>query len=408
MQTWARTYTFIWISQFISILGFSFALPFAPYYIQELGVSDPVQLKIWVALFAAATPLALALFSPLWGAASDKFGHRLMMLRANFSAVFVLMLMGAVRSVEALIALRLLQGALTGTFTASQIMVAAYAPEERSGRALGSLSAAVFSGAMCGASLGGLFSSLFGYRTVFFIAAGLLLLSGLLIFFGTEEVRRTQKATMVPEDSPHSSTHQVPVPPLTWRHAFFTALPLLLLIAGISYVRQFDMAMMPLLVQEVHGTLEGVSLRTGTLFAVSGIAGLLSGVILGRLADRLHPSRIGCFSAMGASLAMIPQGLATAIWVLFPARFAMMFCAGGLEVASQIWLSKTTPQRYKGLIFGWASTARSIGWVLAPLTSGAIAAGYGVRPVYYVSAALFVLTIPLILLTIKRINRNKS
>ncbi len=397
MHTWKRTFIFIWISQFISILGFSFALPFAPYYIQELGVTDPVQLRIWVSLFATATPLALAIFSPLWGAASDKYGHRLMMLRANFCAVAVLAAMGAVRSVEALIALRLLQGALTGTFTASQIMVAAYAPEERSGRALGALSAAVFSGAMCGASLGGLVSSLFGYRTVFFIAAGLLLISALLILLGTREVRTTHDASPVQsEDAP---------PQTTSRKVFLGALPLLALITAISYVRQFDMAMMPLLVQEIHGQLEGVSIRTGALFAVSGIAGLLSSVYLGRLADRIHPSRIGYFSAFGAALSMLPQGLAAAIWVLFPARFAMMFCAGGLEATTQIWLSKTTPQKYKGIIFGWASTARSIGWVLAPLSSGAIAAVYGIRPVYFVGTALFLLTIPIILMTIRRANR---
>ncbi len=394
MQTWKRTFFFIWISQFISILGFSFALPFAPYYIQELGVTDPVELRIWVSLFAAATPLALAIFSPLWGAASDKYGHRLMMLRANFSAVAVLVLMGSVRSVEALIALRLLQGALTGTFTASQIMVAAHAPEARSGRALGSLSAAVFSGAMCGASLGGLFSSIFGFRTVFFIAAALLLISAVLILLGTKDIPI--------EKTPPPIQGEVPVPQSTSRAAFMGALPILILIAGVSYVRQFDMAMMPLLVQEIHGQLEGVSIRTGALFAVSGIAGLLSSVYLGRLADRIHPSKIGCFSAFGAALTMIPQGLATAIWVMFPARFAMMFCAGGLEATSQIWLSKMTPQKHKGMIFGWASTARSLGWVLAPLTSGAIAAGYGIRPVYYVSAALFLLTVPLILVTIRR------
>lgn len=393
MDSWQRTYIFIWIAQFMSIFGFAFALPFAPYYIQELGVSDPKEVKVWVSLFAAATPLSLAIFSPLWGAAADRFGYRLMMLRANFSAVGVLALMGLVRSVEALIILRLLQGALTGTLTAAQIMVAAYAPTERSGRALGALSAAVFSGAMTGAALGGLMSAYIGYRGVFFIAAALLFLSGLCILFGTRSVKENPRAEPADSVSPPASSS---------RRAFVSALPLLVLIVVVSYVRQFDMAMMPLLVQEIHGTLEGASIRTGALLAVSSIAGLLSGVVLGRLADRIHPSRIGIYSALCAAFAMIPQGLAAAVWILFPARFAMMFCTGGLEATSQIWLAKTTPQQHKGILFGWASTARAIGWVLAPLSSGAIAAAYGIRPVYFVSAFLFVVLIPLILYTARR------
>ncbi len=396
MSNWKRTFVLIWISQFFSILGFSIALPFSAYYIQELGVTDPVELRIWVALFAAAAPLALAIFSPIWGAASDKYGHRLMMLRANFSAMVVLGLMGAVRSVEALVVLRLMQGALTGTFTASQIMVAACAPEERSGRALGSLSAAVYSGAMCGAATGGLLSSWLGYRSVFFVGSILLCISAILILFSTEESHVPKEGQVPPTSSlPKSSS----------RAAFVGAFPILILIAGVSFVRQFDMAMMPLLVQEIHGTLEGVSVRTGLLFAISAIAGTLSSIYLGRLADRIHPSKIGCISSLGSALTMIPQGLATAIWIMFPARFAMMFCTGGLEVTSQIWLSKMTPQKHKGIIFGWASTARAIGWVVAPLMSGAIAAGFGIRPVYYVSAVLFVLTIPLILLTIRRTSK---
>lgn len=385
----------IWISQFLSILGFAFALPFAPYYIQELGITDPVELRIWVSLFAASTPLTLALFSPLWGAASDRFGHRLMLLRANFSAVAVLALMGLIRSVEALIVLRLLQGALTGTFTASQIMVAAYAPSNESGRALGSLSASVYTGAMFGASLGGICSNWIGFRMVFLVAAASVLCSALLILFGTDRtveppVEEAGTTTLARQNDPSS------------RQVFWKVFPLMGLIVWISLGRQFDMAMMPLLVQDIHGSLEGVAARTGLLFAVSGIAGLLAGVILGRLADRRHPARLSLYAAFGAAMTMIPQALATKVWMLFPARFAMMFAAGGLEAMTQIWLAKATPHRHKGIIFGWASTARAIGWVAAPLASGAIAAAFGIRAVYYVCAALFLFLLPMILYTIKK------
>ncbi len=393
MRNWKRTYNVIWMAQFLSILGFAFALPFAPYYIQELGVTDPAAVKIWVALFAAATPLTLALSSPLWGAASDRFGYRIMMLRANFCAVGVLGMMGLVRSVEALIVLRLLQGALTGTLTASQIMVAAYAPPEQSGRALGSLNAAVFSGAMCGAALGGLSSALLGYRVVFTIAAAAVLCSGLLILFGT------------PREEPHASRKEPASPDATAptsQRAFMKVLPLLGLMTGASFVRQFDMAMMPLLVQEIHGSLKGVSLYTGALLAVSSVAGLLAGILLGRLADRVAPATIAVYVALAAGIFMIPQGQATAIWMLYPARFGMMFCTGGLESVSQIWLAKATPRQFKGILFGWAGTARAVGWVGAPLVSGVIGASFGIRPVYYVGAILFVLLVPLIVYTRRR------
>jgi len=393
---WKRNLIFIWLSQFISIMGFTFAVPFAPYYIQDLGVDDPVQLKIWVALFAAATPLSLALVSPIWGAAADRYGRRLMLLRANLGAALVLALMGGVRSVEALVTLRLLQGALTGTFTAAQTMVAVQAPDERSGAALGSLSAAVFSGAMVGAFLGGWFASLYGYRVAYYVSACFLFVSFLLVLFGTREM---------PEPAEKPGEESAEPPPSGWSRFRF-ALPILVLLAMIAGVRHFDLPMMPLLVQEIHGK-EGVSFWAGLLFAISGIAGLLAGFILGRMADRVHPSRIGKLTAIGAGLMMIPQGLAQSLPVLFSARFAMMFCSGGLEPVIQIWLAKVTPKNSRGFIFGWASSARSIGWVVAPLISGVIAAGFNVRMIYFVGAVLFLLLIPIIAWAIRHMPREE-
>ena len=167
MVHWKQNLAVVWVSQFLSIMGFFFAIPFAPYYIQELGVQDPVKIKLWVSLFGAAAPFSLAIFSPMWGALADRYGRRLMLLRANFGAAVVLALMATVESVEALIVLRLLQGLLAGTVTAAQTMVTSTTPENRSGTALGALSAAVYSGTMAGTFLGGLFAEYVGYRLSF-------------------------------------------------------------------------------------------------------------------------------------------------------------------------------------------------------------------------------------------------
>lgn len=120
MINWKRNLAILWIGQFLSIMGFQFGLPFAPYYIQSLGITDPVALKMWVALFAAAAPLAFAVFSPIWGALADRFGRKSMLIRAYLGGALVLSLMGTVHHAESLITLRILQGALTGTVTATQ------------------------------------------------------------------------------------------------------------------------------------------------------------------------------------------------------------------------------------------------------------------------------------------------
>ena len=68
-----RNLVFIMASQFFGIMGFSFAVPFVPFYLQEMGVRDPNGLKIWIILFNFAAPLTLAIFAPIWGAIGDRY-----------------------------------------------------------------------------------------------------------------------------------------------------------------------------------------------------------------------------------------------------------------------------------------------------------------------------------------------
>jgi len=385
-SNWKTNFAVIWISQLLSIAGFFFALPFGPYYIQELGVHDPARVKFWVALFGAGPPLSLAIFSPVWGVLADRFGRRLMLLRANFGAAIVICAMGLVQSVESLIALRVLQGALAGTVVAAQAMVAAYAPAARSGLALGSLSAAVYSGSMAGNFLGGVFAEYFGYRPAFFASAALLLSAGLLIFWGAQKDHIRPQTGQPVQDQGRKTVFA------GLRHVW----PIFILLAAMGFARQFDTSFFPLLIQLMLGSLQGAALWTGALSAVAGVAGFLAGIVFGRLADLFRPPRIAQFSAPIAGVFMIFHGLAQSFLLVSIARFGMTFCAGGLEPLFHTWLAKETPPEKRGAVFGWSATARSAGWFMAPLIGGLTASSLGIRAIYFVGAFLFVGLIPLI------------
>jgi DHA1 family multidrug resistance protein-like MFS transporter len=376
---WKRNLILIWICQFISIASFGFGMPFAAFYMQEeLGVTGKVQLDIYVALFSAATPLALAIFSPIWGVIGDKFGRRPMLLRAYCGATIVLAAMGTVSTGPELIALRFIQGILTGTVTASQTLVSVHTPENRTGLALGSLSSAVFSGFMAGSFFGGIFSDLYGYRMAFFVAAVMMLFAAIITIFGVKE--QFVKPVKTSEKKFNFKETQL-----------IAAAPILVLILFMAYTRQFDRAFLPLLVQDIHGSIKGASVWTGTLSAVVCVAGIISGILMGSLADKISPGRIGIWSALGAGFMMIPIGLSYAFPILFISRFFLMFCAGGLDPVFQVWLSKSTPKKSRSLVFGWAATAKSIGWFFAPLCSGVIAAFMGLRMIYYYGTGLYLL-----------------
>ena len=386
---WKSNLILIWICQYISIASFGFGLPFAPYYMQqELGVTSKVQLDLWIGIFNAAAPLSLAIFAPIWGVIGDKFGRRPMLLRAYLGASLVLAAMGMATTVEELVALRLMQGVVTGTVTASQTLVSVHTPDNRSGLALGSLSAAVFSGFTTGGFLGGVLSELYGYRFPFFIASILMVATSLIAIFGVKE------QFIKPEPQPKRK--------FKFKETqLVAAAPIMILILFMAFTRQFDRAFLPMLVQDILGTIKGASLWTGTLCAVVGVAGLLSGVIMGALADKISPARVGQYSALAAGIFTICMGLSYSLFVLFLSRFGVMFFAGGLDPVFQIWLSKVTPKKSRSLVFGWGATAKSTGWFMAPLCSSLVAAFMGLRTVYFVGAGCYFLLILVIYIVVK-------
>jgi hypothetical protein len=125
-------------------LAFSFALPFLPLYLQELGVSDPNSAGLWAGAMSAGFALVMGLMGPVWGVVADRYGRRLMIQRALFGATILIGAMAFVRSPEQLFVLRLLQGGVTGLVAAISTVVSLTVPRERLAASLGLVQTALF------------------------------------------------------------------------------------------------------------------------------------------------------------------------------------------------------------------------------------------------------------------------
>jgi len=184
---WKRNLYVIWVAELVAIAGFTVVIPFLPYYVQELGVTDLEQVEMWSGLLVTGQAITMAIFAPIWGSLADRYGRKLMVERAMFGGTILLGAMGLVRNVQQLAILRVLQGCVTGTVPAAITLVASSVPRQRAGYALGLLQMAIYSGASAGPLLGGLVADTFGYRAAFWVTAALLFTAGLSVFFLVEE-----------------------------------------------------------------------------------------------------------------------------------------------------------------------------------------------------------------------------
>src|ERR671911_495666 len=124
------------LSQLAATMGFTFVLPFMPIYVQELGVEDAGSAAAWAGVINSSTAVTMALAAPLWGRLGDRVGLKPMLLRATVAGSLVIGLMGLVGSPWQLLALKTLQGCLTGTVAAATVLVSATAPAKRAGARL--------------------------------------------------------------------------------------------------------------------------------------------------------------------------------------------------------------------------------------------------------------------------------
>jgi DHA1 family multidrug resistance protein-like MFS transporter len=390
---WKRNLAFLWIAQVFSLIGFSFALPFVPFYLQELGITGREQLRLWSGLFAAGAGIPLAIAAPIWGSLADRLGRKPMSLRASLGGALVLAAMGLARTPGMLLAFRLLQGVFTGTITANLTLAVANTPEQRLGFGIGIMNSAVFAGNTFGPLIGGYFADLFGFRASFFISSLSLVLSFLVtLLFVKEEFTRRPVALRWPRLRPAE----------VWS-AWRSFLPLIGLIALLTLAGNLAVPIYPLLVQEIALPGLGVATQAGIVNAAAGLAVVLAGILVGRLADHGGLLRLGTACAASAGLFVGTLAAARSLWVLVPLRAAADFSFGGGDPILNILLARQVGPERRGLAFGLAGSARSVAWSLAGVLGGVLSAYAGFPAVFLTGAALFLLAAALLYLWARRV-----
>src|SRR5690606_21680315 len=122
-----------------------------------------------------------------WGAIADRYGRKLMVVRALLGGAAIVVLMGFARNAEELVLLRLVQGLVTGVVSAAWSTVAAVTPRERLGYAMGLMQTGQWAGISVGPIIGGLLEYLVGIRMSFIVTGALLLIGGVLVVFMVTE-----------------------------------------------------------------------------------------------------------------------------------------------------------------------------------------------------------------------------
>lgn len=123
MNNWKYNLYIIWVGQFIAMMGMSMVVPFLPLYIRELGLKDPQQIAKWSGFVFSGPFLFSFVLVPVWGFLGDKYGRKLMVVRALIGLAIAQVLIGLSQNVYHLLIGRIIQGMVSGFVPASMALV---------------------------------------------------------------------------------------------------------------------------------------------------------------------------------------------------------------------------------------------------------------------------------------------
>lgn len=380
MKIWKRNLMVCWFGVLATSAGLSQLTPILPLYIEQLGVRSLPEIEQWSGFIYGVTFICMAIFSPLWGKAADQYGRKPMLLRASLGMAIIISGMAFVQNVYQLAALRLLQGTISGFYSAAITLVATQTPRERSGWALGTLSTGAVSGMLLGPLLGGYLAMVMGIRSVF-IAIGILLFIAFLAsaFFVRED--------FTPSSKPSVGLREI------WRHLPQPQIMVAMLVT--TMIMQLGlMSIQPIItvyINQLSGGSAHVALVSGMVFSASGLASIMAAPHLGRLSDRIGPQKVMVVALSASALLFIPQAMVDSPWQLMGLRFLLGIATAGLLPSINSLVKQLTPDEFVGRVFGYNQSAQFIGSFGGALLGGGIAAWFGIQYVFYFTSALLLL-----------------
>lgn len=399
MPTWRKSLYAIWAAELLAIAGFNACIPIIPFYLGDLGITDPAELKVWVGVAFSAGAVTLAVFSPIWGRIADSYGRRLMLLRSMFGGFVVMGLMGFVTQPWQLIVLRGMQGALTGTIGAATVLVASITPESETGFGLGLLQTGVFAGASLGPLIGGTLADTLGNRAPFWLTSILLLAAAIVVL------------TLVKEDFKREpgggSLASRLLPDMKVFRNSPGLLVLLVAVGAMQIANSIAGPVIPLFIQSLAQDAERVGSITGVILGASALSAAVASAVVGKLSYRLGYRKALILCILGAGLLSFPQA-----WVTTPTQLLVLRILGGLFLGGSsptvnATIAGLTDRAHHGSVYGFSSSISSAGMAVGPM----IGAGVGVAlgfPAVFITTGTILVAVGLFLIRGERRGRRGS
>lgn len=379
MELWRKNLYWLVAIQILAGSAILGVISFIPLFVHDLGVTDAGAASMWAGLVTGVTAFTAAFSNPYWGAYGDRKGHKRVLLQILLFLTAVMCAMSLVRSPFQLFVLRAVQGAVGGFIAAGLTMVVTQTPQKHEAYAIGTYQTGIVLGATLGPLIGGGIADIIGYRETF-------LFFGCLTLLGFFLAKRYLYEDFKPvPNKPKESVWQ--------NFKLFFRLPLVRLMMICQFFVNFALTglgpILPLYIKEMAGPVPALATLSGGILAIGGLAGAVSAMNMGRIAQSWSHRQIMLAGTFFGGLFFIAQHFAPDVYLLGLFRFLNGLCIGTLMPSANTIISREVPEEKRGIAFGVTSGTALMGNVAGPIASGLIALTFDMGAVFWSTAAVF-------------------
>lgn len=348
----------IFLTIFIDMVGFGIVIPVLPLYAEHFGATA-VQNGLLVAAFSFAQFFA----APIWGKISDRTGRKPVLFISLLGTAIGFVIMGLAGALWVLFVARLFAGFCGGNIGTAQAYIADITSREDRSKAMGLLGAAFGLGFVFGPAIGGIVGDHFGFAAPMYVAAGLALISAILVWRVLPESLPAERRGISSQESifavfQHADAQTYRV--VTGVYFF--------IISGFSMMT-FVFALF------MHHRYEMGPAATGKILAMVGVIGvLIQGGLIGRLVKRFGeiPLAITGGLFLAGSLFWLP---------LTHSLTGLLLASAGVAIGNSLLTptltglaSRSVDQDWQGRALGLFQSAGSLARWTGPALAGLLLA----------------------------------
>ena len=361
-------------------MSFNVWYPFMPLYALDLGATSDANAVFWVAIATSVQGATRLASSAVWGMLSDRFGRKMMLLRAMYLASITFGV-AALASAPWHLAVALgCQGFFSGFIPAAVALVSVSVPDSKMNSSLSMVTGAQYIGTTTGPAVGAALALAFGYRGSIAVASVVPLIAATVLLF---TVPRDEVAL---RPRPVDGSKRAELEPFKMTSQFVLAVMTLFCVYCILELVRL---VTPIALRAIENGGE-VAGAAGLTFSLGGLVSALSVLVIAPRFFRPGQVRF----ALAGSCALGAAGLfllsvAGVVPVYIAGYLVMALVISAMVPAGNTLIAANVTRSRRGTGFGIAASVQALSFAVGPL-GAAFFAAVSLQLGFVVLAGLFI------------------